>query len=92
MWTQEFTDKLADLMNTYPPLWMLYGFVLILPFVLMACCFIKPKSKVRIWECACEGEGARVSGVAASPGCDLWCSLVRLEVGILGWACVLTVA
>ena len=47
MLVQEFIDKLADLMNTYPPLWMLYGFVLVLPFVLMACCFIKPKSKVR---------------------------------------------
>ena len=48
---KEFIDKLADLMNTYPPLWMIYGFVLVLPFVLMACCFIKPKSKVRTRVC-----------------------------------------
>lgn len=59
---QEFVDKLADLMNTYPPLWMLYGFVLVLPFVLMACCFIKPKSKVRACVCPCmrTAAGARI--------------------------------
>lgn len=77
---QEFIDKLADLMNTYPPLWMVYGFVLVLPFVLMACCFIKPKSKVRT--CVCPYVHAVPQ--LYSPGYDL----VRLDVDGGSLSCV----
>ena len=45
---QNIVERLANWMNSYPPLWMLYAFVLVLPFVLMACCFVKPKTKVSL--------------------------------------------
>lgn len=77
---QEFIDKLADLMNTYPPLWMVYGFVLVLPCVLMACCFIKPKSKVRTCVCLY----VHAMSQLYSPGHDP----VRLEVGGGSLSCV----
>jgi hypothetical protein len=32
-------------MNEYPPLWIVYGFMLVLPFVLMAFCCVKPRTK-----------------------------------------------
>ena len=30
-------------MNEYPALWTLYPMVLVLPFVLLAACFVRPK-------------------------------------------------